>query len=175
MSESQTTTATTAGAASGFDRVGREILTAGHDLWRAGLGALAQIAEIAKKAEIDDRKRDLFDRLVERGRPLDERRRRAMRAAAERAGKTVREAGKLLEDTVRYEVKGVLTKIGVPTREQINSLTARLETLSQKLDQLAPAPVAPASALSSPRSISKKPIHKPAAKVGRAKTQTKTR
>jgi hypothetical protein len=55
----------------------------------------------------------------------------------------VREAGKLLGDTAEFEVKGLLRKIGLMTYDDVQALAARLETLSQKIDQLAAAEARP--------------------------------
>src|SRR5437588_119900 len=63
----------------GFDRTKRELLSAGRNLWLAGLGAVAEAGEEG---------RGLFDRLVERGRPLDARQRQAI-------GKTIETLGAL--------------------------------------------------------------------------------
>jgi len=64
MSEAQTTTT---------GSIGRELLNAGRNLLLAGIGAVV---------EADNASLKLFDRLVERGRPLDERQRKAAEAFA---------------------------------------------------------------------------------------------
>src|SRR5947209_15946652 len=108
----------------GFDKARRELVSAGRNLWLASLGAVA-------KAEEEGR--DLFDRLVERGRPLEERRRHQLDHALDKMGdrtqETVREFGKLVQDTMEYETKGVLKRFGLMTRDDVKILAARLETL----------------------------------------------
>lgn len=112
----------------GFDRARRELLDAGRNLWLAGLGAVA---------EVEEGGRDWFDRLVERGRPVDERQRKALEEIEERTGTTVREMKKLVEDTVEYESKGLLKRLGLMTRDDVKVLTARIDTLAGKIDELA--------------------------------------
>ena len=105
-----------------------KVLATGRSLWLAGLGAVA---------EVEQEGRELFDRLVERGRPWEERRKRAAEAVADRAQRTARELGKLLQDTVDYESRGMLKRLHVMTRDDVKVLSSRLETLSKKLDDYA--------------------------------------
>lgn len=118
MSEAQTTTL----------GIGRELLNAGRNLLLAGIGAVA---------EADDASQRLFNRLVERGRPLDERQRKTVEAFADRANSTLREAGKLFQDTVEYESRQVLKKMGVLTRDDLKVLSARLDILARQIDEYA--------------------------------------
>lgn len=120
MSEAQTT----------FTGVGRELLNAGRNLLLAGIGAVA---------EADRASQRLFDRLVERGRPLDERQRKTVEAFADRANGTLREAGKLFQDTIEYESRQVLKKMGVLTRDDLKVLSARLDILARQIDEYAAA------------------------------------
>ena len=115
----------------GFDRARRDLRAAGRNLWLAGLGAVATITEV------DEGSRELFDRLVERGRPLEEQQRKTFRELGDRTEETVREMRKLFRETVEYEGKGVLKKLGVLTRDDVKVLAARIDTLSQKIDELA--------------------------------------
>jgi poly(hydroxyalkanoate) granule-associated protein len=105
-----------------------KLLAAGRSLLLAGVGAVAEVREEG---------RELFDRLVERGRPLQERQKKAAEAVTDRAQRTARELGKLVQDTVAYESRGMLKRLNVMTREDVKILSARLETLSQKLDEYA--------------------------------------
>src|SRR5262245_39782023 len=105
-----------------------KLLAAGRSLWLAGLGAAA---------EVEEEGRELFDRLVKRGRPVEKRRKKAAKAMAERARSTAREFGKLVQDTVAYESRGLLKRLNVMTLEDVKILSARLETLSKKIDEYA--------------------------------------
>lgn len=121
MSEAQTTT--TSG-------IGRELLNAGRNLLLAGIGAVAEADKASQK---------LFDRLVERGRPLDERQRKTVDAFTDRANGALREAGRLFQDTVEYESRQVLKKMGVLTRDDLKVLSARLDILARQIDEYAAA------------------------------------
>jgi polyhydroxyalkanoate synthesis regulator phasin len=124
MSEAQTHTT------SGFGRARQELFNAGRTLWFASLGAII---------EADQASQRLIDRLVERGRPLDERQRKTVEAFTDRANGAMREAGKLFQDTVEYEGKQVLRKMGVLTRDDLRTLGARLDILSKQIDEYAAA------------------------------------
>lgn len=114
--------------AQGFDKARRDLVSAGRNLWLASLGAVA-------KAEEEGR--DLFDRLVERGRPLEKRQRHTLDTMGDRTQEKVRELRKLVQDTVEFETKGVLKRFGMLTKDDIKVLAARLDTLSHKIDELA--------------------------------------
>lgn len=110
--------------------IGRELLNAGRNLWLASLGAIAEVEEGGAK---------LFDKLVERGRPLDERQRKTVEAFTDRANGALREAGKLFQDTVEYETRQVLKKMGVLTRDDLKVMSARLDILARQIDEYAAA------------------------------------
>ncbi len=78
----------------------------------------------------------MFDRLVERGRPVGERQRKALEEVGERTGATVREMKKLFEDTVQYESKNLLQRLGLMTRDDVKVLAARIDSLATKVDEL---------------------------------------
>ena len=124
MSEAQTTTP------SGFGRARQELVNAGRSLWLASPGAIVEADEASTK---------LIDRLVERGRPLDERHRKTVEAFTDRANGAMREAGKLFQDTVEYESRQVLKKMGVLTRDDLKVLAARLDILARQIDEYAAA------------------------------------
>lgn len=105
----------------------RELLNGCRDLWLAGAGLAA---------EVDRQGRTWFDELVERGRPIEERQRQAVEAAARRTQAVFHELGKLCQDTVEYESKAALKRFGLMTRDDVRILSARLDTLSQKIDEL---------------------------------------
>jgi poly(hydroxyalkanoate) granule-associated protein len=114
----------------GLDRV----LAAGRSLWLAGVGAVAEVSEGGV---------EMFDRLVERGKPLEERQKKVVAAVAERAGKISREAGRLVQDTVELESRGLLKKMNVMTREDVKVLNARISTLTTKIDEVVARRFAP--------------------------------
>lgn len=105
-----------------------KLLAVGHNLWLAGLGAMA---------EAEEEGRGLFDRLVERGRPIEERQRKAVESVADGAAQKARGFSKLLQDTVEYESREMLKRLNLMTREDVKILSARLTTLSKKIDEYA--------------------------------------
>lgn len=131
-----------------IDRARQEMREAGRSLWLAGLGAVAGIEEGRRDWH------QVFDRLVERGRPVDERQRKALEEVEERTGSTVREMKKLFEDTVQYESKNLLKRFGLMTRDDVNVLSARIDTLATKVDELvASYAIAAAEPAESPEDI----------------------
>lgn len=104
------------------------LLSAGRNLWLAGLGAVA---------EVEEGTLSLFDRLVEKGRPIEARQKKAAEAVAEKAKGTASGFGQLLQDTVEYESREMLKRLNVMTREDVKLLSARLKTLSKKIDEYA--------------------------------------
>lgn len=105
---------------------GRVIHT-GRNLWLAGVGAVAEVGEGGL---------EMFDRLVERGRPVEARQRRRVEAVAGRAARAVRTAGQRVQETVESESRGVLRRLSVMTHEDVTLLSARIQTLSKKVDEV---------------------------------------
>jgi poly(hydroxyalkanoate) granule-associated protein len=105
-----------------------KLINAGRNLWLAGLGVVAGVEEGS---------RELFDHLVDRGRPVEERQKKVMSQVADRTNRTVAELKKLLQDQVAWEGRGVLKKLNVMTVEDVKILSARLDTLSRKIDEYA--------------------------------------
>jgi poly(hydroxyalkanoate) granule-associated protein len=103
-----------------------KVLATGRNLWLAGVGAVAEVTEGGL---------EVFDHLVERGRPVEEKQKQLVEAVTGRATRTVREAQQLVEDTVEFESRGVLKRLNVMTREDVKILSARIETLSKKVDE----------------------------------------
>jgi poly(hydroxyalkanoate) granule-associated protein len=99
----------------------------GRSLWLAGVGAVAEVSEAGKET---------FDRLVERGKPIEAKQKEIVQKVTGRATQTVREAGKLVQDTVEYESRGVLKRLNVMTREDVKVLSSRLNSLSRKVDEV---------------------------------------
>jgi len=108
------------------DGLGGKLLSAGRSLWLAGVGVVA---------EVEEGTRELFDRLVQRGRPLERRQKKAVKAVAEKAKGTALGFSQLVQDTVEYESRQMLKRLNVMTREDVKLLSARVETLSKKIDE----------------------------------------
>ncbi len=106
---------------SGFDK----LRAAGRNLWLAGLGAVA---------EVEEGGRQLFDRLVERGRPVEGKLEEKLEGTQKKLAETV---GQRVEKAVELESRGVLERLNLMTREDVRILAARLESLSQQIDEYA--------------------------------------
>lgn len=117
------------------------LISAGRSLWLAGLGVVAGVEETGLQ---------MFDRLVERGRPVQERQKEKIEKVAERAQQTARGLGQLVTDTVEFESRGVLKKLNLMTREDVKILTVRVETLSKKIDEYVARRLATAVEIVSP-------------------------
>lgn len=100
-------------------------------IWLAGLGAFAKTQEEGGK---------LFQSLVKEGEVVEQRARKAAEAQLEDAkGKVVEFRGKAnqqfdrLEELFQERVAQVLTRLGIPTQEDIQELTKRVEALNESI------------------------------------------
>ncbi len=111
-----------------MDMTTNKLLAAGRSLWLAGLGVVA---------EVEEGTQTLFGRLIAKGRPVEERQKKAVEAMAEKAKGTATGFTQLVQDTVEYESRQMLKRLNVMTREDVKILSSRLETLSRKIDEYA--------------------------------------
>lgn len=107
-----------------------------HRVWLAGLGALAAAGEEGAKA---------FSRLVERGRDFESRSKEDFQAQTDKAKEQYGKAKEKVEgqwDEWSEKLDEVLTKslhrLGVPTRDEIQTLTRRVEELTAKVEGIKP-------------------------------------
>jgi len=121
-----------------------ELKDSAHKIWLAGLGALAAAEEGGSK---------VFNRLVDRGRDVESRGKGDFQETVDRAKAKVDEAKAKVGDTVETwsgkldeAVTSTLHRLGVPTREEIRTLTQRVEELNAKIEQLKPRVTPAASA-----------------------------
>ncbi len=107
-----------------------DVMDSAHKVWLAGLGAVAM-------AEHEGRK--LFDTLVERGQDLEAKGREQVEKARGAVGgvKTVAESyWETLERTLDDKMTGVIHRLGVPTKDEIASLNAKVESLTKAIEKL---------------------------------------
>ncbi len=109
-----------------MDMTTNKLFAAGRSLWLAGLGVVA---------EVEEGTQSLFSHLMAKGRPVEERQKKAVEAVAEKAKGTALGLTQLVQDTVEYESRQMLKRLNVMTREDVKILSARLETLSTKIDE----------------------------------------
>jgi poly(hydroxyalkanoate) granule-associated protein len=114
----------------------RDLSAAGRKLWLAGLGLLGELADL------DAASRRWADGLVERGRPLAERQRRAADRLADRANTRLAGAGRRLEAEARERAAATLVRLGVPARQDVERLSALLATLEARIDAMTDHPSA---------------------------------
>lgn len=114
-----------------------ELTERGREVWLAGLGALATVEEEGSK---------LFTRLINRGREFEEERRDEIDEAKEKARERrdealaqLEEAGEETQSKIAETVNNALERFGVPTQKEVDRLSARVEALSQQVEDLATA------------------------------------
>ena len=145
-----------------------DVIESAHKIWLAGLGAFAAAEEEGSK---------LFKRLVERGEGIETRGKEHVDKAkgAVTGVKVVAESyWETFERTLDEKVTNVIHKIGVPTKDEIDSLTKRVEDLTKAVEKFktADAPKAAPKAARKP-AAKKTAAKKPAAKKAEAKTTAK--
>ena len=113
-----------------------------HKIWLAGLGALSAAEEEGSK---------MFKNLVERGEAWEGRGRKRydevkdkVEDAAEKAKDRAETTWEKVEARLDEAVASALGRLGVPNREEIATLTQRVEELTTVVEKLKPAKKAPA-------------------------------
>ncbi|MCP4897540.1 MAG: phasin family protein [bacterium] len=107
-----------------------DLMESAHRIWLAGLGAVALAEEEGSK---------VFKNLVERGEGMEARGKdRVDKAKGTMSGvKTVAESywdtlGRVIDD----RLTAVIHRLGVPTKEEIESLTDKVDNLNKTMDKL---------------------------------------
>lgn len=117
-----------------------ELRESAHRIWLAGLGALAAAEQEGTK---------VFNRLVDRGRDFEAKGRTEFKDQYEKARTDVKDTYEKARtqaqstfdnvgDKVDEMVTAALHRLGVPTREEIHTLTLRVEELNAKVESLRP-------------------------------------
>ena len=114
-------------------KVYEDMRDSAHKIWLAGLGALAKAEEEGTK---------VFQNLVEAGEKFEARGKKQftlvkgkVQEARDAAEKEFGKLGDNLDDKVAMAVQ----KLGVPSRDEIQRLTKRVEELTAKVDKIKPA------------------------------------
>jgi poly(hydroxyalkanoate) granule-associated protein len=110
--------------------VQEEIKESAHKIWLAGLGALAAAEEEGAK---------VFNTLVERGEKYESRGKKELAKVKDKVEGALGKAEGSWEkvgDSFDEKVAGVIQKLGVPTSDEITTLTRQVEELTLKVDQL---------------------------------------
>ena len=143
-------------------QVQTEIAENAHQIWLAGLGAVATAQEEGGK---------LFKNLVEKGQDFEKLGKdRVDQARGAVSGvKVVAESyWETFARTLDEKVTAVIHRIGVPTKDEIDTLTERVENLTTAIEKLrtkaAPKPRKRATATKKPAAKKATTAKKPAAK-----------
>jgi poly(hydroxyalkanoate) granule-associated protein len=111
-----------------------EIRESAQKIWLAGLGALTSAEEEGTK---------LFNKLVEKGEAFESRGKEQMakvQKSVENAVGQAETSWEKLGDAFDDRVAAAINRLGVPSREEIVTLTNRVEELTLKVDGLKAAP-----------------------------------
>lgn len=130
-------------------RVQQELLESAHKVWLAGLGALSTVGEEGDR---------LFRELVDKGRDVESRGKKNAGDVRDKVGSRVKDVRGRVEERMRGarervekgfdsvwgavddRVTEVLHRMGVPTRDEIQHLTRRVEELNAKIDKVRAKP-----------------------------------
>jgi len=109
-----------------------ELKESAHKIWLAGLGALSAAEEEGTK---------LFNRLVDRGKDFEAKGKVEVEKVKAKAEEVKSKAEATFEEwtgKLDERLAAILQKMGVPTRDEIHTLTQKVEELTAKLEQLKP-------------------------------------
>lgn len=104
-----------------------------RSVWLAGLGALSMAEEAGTKA---------FNALVDEGKSWEQARRERTETASKQIKRIADEgasAAGAVEERVRTELDNALSRVGVPSRDDVDTLREQVNDLSEKVDRLAKA------------------------------------
>jgi poly(hydroxyalkanoate) granule-associated protein len=132
-----------------------ELKESAYRIWLAGLGALAAAEQEGTK---------VFNRLVERGRDYESRGRTEAREQYERTKEKAQSTWEDVSGKIDELVTSALHRLGVPTRDEIRTLTQRVEELNAKVEALKPR-VTPAAEPVSVVTPPETPVPNPDAKI----------
>ncbi len=115
-------------------KVQADIMDSAHKVWLAGLGAVAMAEDEGAK---------IFNDLISKGQKLESRSKKETKEQMEKAKGTVAGLKVVAESywetfgrTVDDQVTNVIHRIGVPTKEEIETLTKKVEDLTAAVDNL---------------------------------------
>jgi poly(hydroxyalkanoate) granule-associated protein len=101
-----------------------------HRILLAGIGAMALAQE-----EIED----FVDKLVERGEIAEADGRKLIKDVVERRRKQAKEEAKKAEGALDQRVEEILARLNIPTKDEIEALSAKIGALTKKVDELTKA------------------------------------
>ncbi len=102
----------------------QELREAGRSLWLAGLGVVQVV---------DERGRELFAGLVERGQKLEV---PDIEGRLRSEGEKLHELGLRVEHRLEERISRALERLGVPSRDDVKLLGERIDELTRKVESL---------------------------------------
>ncbi len=106
---------------------GRQMVGMGHEIWLAGLGAVATMEEEGTS---------LFSTLVTRGEKLETEGKKKLIAVREDVTGRQKAISHTVEGTVYEPLLRAMSRFGVPTRGEIKDLTSKVDALTHQVDLL---------------------------------------
>jgi poly(hydroxyalkanoate) granule-associated protein len=113
----------------------QDLVEKGREVWLAGLGALSSVGDEGTK---------LFNQLVSRGRELEAEGRQRINALVDELShrqqevkERVEQSFSKLEDEVSGLVEKTMARLDVPSRSEIQELTAKVNQLAEQVEHLA--------------------------------------
>jgi poly(hydroxyalkanoate) granule-associated protein len=103
------------------------LVDAVHRVLLAGIGAAALAKEDME---------DLVGKLVERGEIAEADGRKLMKDIMDRRKKQASEQTKKAEDVLDKRVEDVMSRMNIPTKDEIEALSAKITALTKKVDEL---------------------------------------
>lgn len=106
---------------------GNALLSGLRRVLMAGVGAVALTQE-----QIED----FVGKLVERGEIADGDARKLIGDVIDRRKRMIQDGGKRAEETMDRQIEGLLTRMNIPTKSEIETLSEKISALSHKVDEL---------------------------------------
>ena len=166
-----------------------QVVESARDIWLAGLGALSLAQKEGGKVldqgnKVLEQGNKLFDKLVEEGTKIERSTRKDVEGAVtdlrgdvesrvDSVRKQASDNWDKLENVFEERVARVLGRMGVPTADDVNKLSARVQKLSDQVAALADTKSKPAAKAPARKSTAKKAAAKPAAKKAAPKASSK--
>lgn len=115
-------------------KIAKDMQESAHKIWLAGLGALSAASEEGSR---------FFQHLVDKGEKVQTQGRKGFDSLRDQVGTGAKKARRQVENAVDdlweqidQRMTEAMHRFGVPTREEIHSLTQRVEELNTKIDSL---------------------------------------
>lgn len=111
-------------------KIPNEIRESVHKIWLAGLGALSAAEEEGSK---------IFNTLVEKGEAFEKRGKKVLDQAKDRvvsARERAEQRWHKVGDEIDDRVNATIERLGVPSRDEIQKLTKRVEELNKKIEPM---------------------------------------